>query len=235
MRKIIIALPKGKRLLGPAYEVFKKAGYISAELEAEIEHTKLKQLEFATDNGKAIFVLVRIADIPQYVDKNWADIGIAAFDCYREYELENATAKSSLRGDNFTSDILPDLKLCAQSRFCVAGRPDGLAFYERCKSNDEKIMTVATQHPSIAAKFFARKGMVVDVITISGSSEVMPKFGGVDCIFDIVESGKALEENGLIIYEEAMPIATKILVSKAAMKYDENMEVLTNEIKQAIG
>lgn len=234
MRKIIIALPKGKRLLGAAYEVFKKAGFTSAELEAEIQDKKRKQLEFASDNGKAIFVLVRIADIPQYVDKNWADIGISAFDCYREYELENATAKNSLRGDNFTSDILPDLKLCKESRFCIAGRPEGLAFYEKCKNNDEKIITIATQHPNIVAKYFARKGIVADIVTISGSSEVMPKFGEVDCIFDIVESGRALTENGLVIYEEAMPISTKILVSKAALKYDENMEALIDNIKQTI-
>ena len=234
MRKIIIALPKGKRLLGKAYEVFKKSGYVSKELEQEIELKERKHLEFQADNKRATFVLVRIADIPQYVDKNWADIGISAFDCYREYELENATAKSSLRGDNFTSDILPDLQLCESSRFCVAGRPEGLDFYEKCKTSDDKILTVATQHPNIAAKYFTRKSMVIDVVTISGSSEVMPKFGEVDCIFDIVESGKALEENGLIIYEAAMPIATKILVSKAALKYDENIGGLINEIKQTI-
>ena len=233
MRKIIIALPKGKRLLGKAYEVFAKAGYSSLALEKEIEQRERKQLEFECDNGESIFLLVRIADIPQYIDKNWADIGISAFDCYREYELANATAKQSLRGDNFISDLLPDLKLCEKSRFCIAGRPEGIEFYEQCKKNDEKILTVATQHPNIAVKFFSRKGMTIDVITITGSSEVMPKHGEVDCIFDIVESGKALEENGLIIYQEAMPIQTKILVSKAAFKYDENVETMIRRLEDA--
>jgi len=63
----------------------------------------------------------------------------------------------------------------------------------------------------------------------------MPAHGSVDAIFDIVETGSALVENGLVVYDEAMVIQTKILVSKAALKYDTNVagmiEVLQNAIK----
>ena len=234
MRKIIIALPKGKRLLASSYGVFKNAGYTSAALEHALAHKSQKQLEYDSDCGRAAFLLVRNADIPQYVDRNWAELGLTAFDCYREYEL--ASSNHSMRGDNFITDLLPDLALCGQSRFCVAGRPEAKHFYDKCKESDEKILTVATQHPYIAAKFFAGRRILADIVTISGSSELMPAHGGVDAIFDIVETGSALIENGLAIYEEAMPIQTKILVSKAALKYDENvatmMEVLKNAIKQ---
>ena len=234
VRKIIIALPKGKRLLGSAYEIFKRSGFTCSELEQEIINKNRKQLEFQSDCGNASFILVRIVDIPQYVDKNWADIGISAFDCYREYELASATSKNSLRGDNFISNIMPDLKLCSKSRFCVAGKPEMQEFYGQCKTSDEKILEVATQHPNIAAKYFDKKGMAVDIITISGSSEVMPKYGEVDVIFDIVETGRALVENGLIIFEEAMQIQTKILVSKAAMKYDENIPKMIKRLESAL-
>lgn len=234
MRKIIIALPKGKRLLIRAYGVFKKAKYTSQSLENEIELRERKQLEFECDNSEAIFLLVRSADIPQYVDKNWADIGISTFDCYREYELKNTTSQHSMRGDNFVTNIFADLKLCEKSRFCVAGEPKRLEFYEQCKQNDGKILTVATQHPNIAAKYFSQKNMVVDIVTITGSSEIMPKHSGVDAIFDIVESGRALEENGLIIFEEAMLIQTKILVSKAALKYDENISKMIERLENVI-
>jgi len=234
LRKIIIALPKGKRLLARAYDVFRGAGYSSAELELEIDKNDGKHLEFPCDNKTAVFLLVRIADIPQYVDRNWADIGITAFDCYREYELLNVTSQNSLRGDNFISDLMPDLKLCAKSRFCVSGHPENLEFYNKCKQSDEKILTIATQHPNIAAKYFANRGIVVDIVTVSGSTELMPKHGDVDAIFDIVETGCALEENGLIIFDEAMPIQTKILVSRAALKYDENIAIMIEELRSAI-
>jgi ATP phosphoribosyltransferase len=234
LRKIIIALPKGKRLLGKAYEVFRSAGYASAELELEIEKKDPKQLEFPCDDGTALFLLVRIADIPQYVDRNWADIGITAFDCYREYELLNMTMRNSMRGDNFISDMLPDLKLCAKSRFCVAGHPENLEFYNKCKKSDEKILTVATQHPNIAAKYFANRGIVADLVTVSGSTELMPKHSGVDVIFDIVETGVTLKENGLVIFDEAMSIQTKILISRAALKYDGNVAKMAEILKIVI-
>ena len=234
MRRIIIALPKGRRLLGKAYEIFKKAGFASGALEKEIALNERKQLEFVSDAGTIVFLLVRIADIPQYVDKNWAELGLSAFDCYREYELANVTLRHSLRGDNFYSDIFPDLKLCDQSRFCIAGPPDRKDFYDQCKTSDKKIITIATQYPHIAAKHFDSKGMMADIVTISGSSEIMPKYGEVDAIFDIVESGSALAENGLIIFDEAMSIQTKILVSKAALKYDENLQKMIEVLKHAI-
>ena len=235
MRKIEIALPKGQRLLAKAYTIFQKAGYGSSELEAEIAKKARKQLEFTSDCARATYLLVRIADIPQYVDKNWADMGISAFDCYREYELASVNALSnSMRGDNFVSDLLPDLKLCENTRFCVAGLPERQEFYEKCKRSDEKILTVATQHPNIATKYFAGFGMVVDIVTITGSSEIMPKHADVDVIFDIVETGQALVENGLIIFEEAMTIKTKLLVSRAALKYDPQISTVIEGLKNAI-
>ena len=234
MRKIIIALPKGARLLPQAYQIFKTAGFSSAQLENELKNKAGKQLEFESQCGRAVFLLVKPADIPQYVDRNWADMGVSGFDCYREYELSNATTQNSLRGDNFSTDIFPDLKLCGNSRFCVAGKPETLNFYGKCKQSSEKILTAATQHPKIASSFFADKGIPADIVTVSGSTELMPKHGGVDVIFDIVETGRALEENGLIIFEQAMPIQTKLLVSKAALKYDENISQIISEIKASV-
>ena len=235
MRKIVIALPKGHRLLGLAYKVFKRAGYVSSTLEIAIHNKDQKQLHHDSDCGSVAFLLVRNMDIPQYVDRNWAELGLTAFDCYREYELSSVAGGQAMRGDNFITDLLPDLALCGQSRFCVAGTPRGRDFYEKCKKSDEKILTVATQHPNIAAKYFAGQRILADIVAISGSSELMPAHGSVDAIFDIVETGSALVENGLIIYDEAMPIQTKILVSKAALKYDINVaatiEVLQNAVK----
>jgi len=234
MRKIIIALPKGHRLLALSYGVFKKAGYASALLEHALDSGEQKQLEYSTDCGEAAFLLVRNADIPQYVDRNWAELGITAFDCYREYELSSLIDGKAMRGDNFITDLLPDLALCGKSRFCIAGKPEARRFYEKCKESDEKILTVATQHPNIAAKYFASQRILADIVTISGSSELMPAHGGVDAIFDIVETGSALEENGLVIYNEAMPIQTKILVSKAAYKYDPNIGAMIEGLKKCV-
>ncbi|MDR0272036.1 MAG: ATP phosphoribosyltransferase [Clostridiales bacterium] len=234
MRKTYIALPKTMRLLPRFYEVFKKAGYVSAKLETSIAQKTQKQLEYESDCGQAAFLLVNNMDIPQYVDRNWAEIGFTAFDCYREYELYSTKGGHAMRGDNFITNLLPDLGFCKNARFCVAGLPEKKEFYEKCKTSDEKVLTVASFYPAITSNFFARKGILADTIKIMGSSELMPIHGGVDVIFDIVETGSALVENGLIIYEEAMPIKTKILVSKAALKYDEKISVMIEALRNAI-
>ena len=62
----------------------------------------------------------------------------------------------------------------------------------------------------------------------------MPKHADVDVIFDIVETGQALVENGLVIFEEAMTIKTKLLVSRAALKYDPQIATVIEELKNAI-
>jgi ATP phosphoribosyltransferase len=49
----------------------------------------------------------------------------------------------------------------------------------------------------MAENYFSRKGIVANMITISGFSEIMPKYGYVDLIFDIVETARALKENRL--------------------------------------
>ena len=234
MRKIEVALPKGRRLLGAAYALFAQAGFGATALEQEIAKKERKQLEFVSDCGRVTYLLVRIADIPQYVDKNWADMGVSAFDCYREYELASVShLNHSMRGDNFISDLLPNLELCKNTRFCIAGLPEGRGFFERCKESHDKILSVATQHPYIAAKYFDTCNMAVDIVTITGSSEIMPKHAGVDVIFDIVETGRALEENGLVIYEEALPIQTKLLVSRAAFKYDPQIAAMVEALAAA--
>jgi ATP phosphoribosyltransferase len=75
--------------------------------------------------------------------------------------------------------------------FCVGGEPKVSSFYEQRKQKDETILTIATEHLSIAEKYFLRKDIVADSVTISGSSEIMPKSGCVDVIFAIVESDRA--------------------------------------------
>lgn len=233
MRKTFIALPKTMRLLPRFYDVFKKAGYVSATLEKSIAQKNQKQLEYESDCGQVAYLLVNNMDIPQFVDRNWAEIGFTAFDCYREYELSSTKGGHAMRGDNFISNFLPDYGLCSKARFCVAGLPENREIFEKCKKSDEKVLTVASFYPAITANYFKRLGILADIITIAGSSELMPFHGGVDVIFDIVETGSALAKNGLIIYEEAMPIHTKILVSKAAFKYDANIAKLIERLRNA--
>ena len=56
---------------------------------------------------------------------------------------------------------------------------------------------LATSHPRATASSFARLGIDVDVVTISGAVEVAPGMGLADGIVDLVSSGSTLVMNGL--------------------------------------
>ncbi len=75
---------------------------------------------------------------------------------------------------------------------------------------------------------FCDKGEDVEIIKIEGSVEIAPLLGLVDAIVDIVETGKTLQENGLIVLEEMYPISARMIVNKVAlkMKKDEIFNII---------
>lgn len=52
------------------------------------------------------------------------------------------------------------------------------------------------------------------MIHLNGSVEIAPVLNMADCIVEIVQSGKTLAENGLIIYEKIEEISAKIVKRK---------------------
>ncbi len=72
--------------------------------------------------------------------------------------------------------------------------------------------------PHITSTYFHDKGEDVEIIKIEGSVEIAPLLGLADAIVDIVETGKTLQENGLIVFEEMYFISARMIVNKAALK-----------------
>lgn len=52
------------------------------------------------------------------------------------------------------------------------------------------------------------------MIHLNGSVEIAPVLNMADCIVEIVQSGKTLVENGLIVYEKIEEISAKIVKRK---------------------
>ena len=73
-------------------------------------------------------------------------------------------------------------------------------------------LRVATAHPNTARRFFAERGIPVEVIPISGAVEVAPRLGLAEGIVDLVSTGSTLVMNGLrqigdVLASEAVLIA----------------------------
>jgi len=189
---ITIALAKG-RLAEEAINMFEKAGVDCSAVE-----TSSRKLIFSAYNPDIRFIMVKPSDVPTYVDHGIADIGIVGKDTILEegkplYELL-------------------DLRY-ARCKIVVAGFPEKKNEWVTCAHT-----RVATKYPNIARSYFTRLGEMVEIIKLNGSVELAPLTGLSDVIVDIMESGKTLAENGLIVLEDICDVSARLVVNRVKLK-----------------
>lgn len=205
--QIRFALAKG-RVAKVAIELLKQMGYEFPDYTPES-----RKLIFEDATGRIAFFLVKSPDVPTYVEKGAADVGIVGKDVLLEhpanvYELLNL-----------------DIGVC---RMCVAG-------FENVSPGFGKKLVVGTKYPGIAKAYYAEQDQPVELIKINGSVELAPILGLCDVIVDIVESGSTLKENGLSVLEEITPVSSRLIANKVSLKTKAAaMDPLVSEFKNAM-
>ncbi|WP_204486618.1 ATP phosphoribosyltransferase [Caldicoprobacter guelmensis] len=192
MSLITIALAKG-RLMEEAVDVLEAAGVDCGELKEPS-----RKLIFFTPDQQIRMILVKPSDVPTYVEYGIADMGIVG--------------KDTLLEEGRSLYEMLDLRF-GQCRLVVAGFPEKQDMWIT-RSHTR----VATKYPNIARNYFARKGKNVEIIKLNGSVELGPLTGLSDVIVDIVESGRTLKENGLVILEEICSISARLVVNRVSLK-----------------
>lgn len=187
---IKIALPKG-RLGDKVLAQFEAAGYACPEI-----HTPSRKLVFSTN--EVSYFYVKPSDVPIYVERGVADIGVAGSDILMEYEPDVYS--------------LLDLGI-GKCRICVAAKEDFEDDYGRP-------LRVATKFRNVASKYYASLGRTIDIIKLNGSIELAPILGLSDVIVDIVETGTTLKENGLVVKQEIAPVSARLIANKTAYKFN---------------
>ncbi len=192
MKRIVsVALPKG-RLGEKAYSLMERAGYgCPALLEDN------RKLTFENEQAGVRYFWVKPSDVPIYVERGAADVGIAGKDVLLEYAPD-------------LYELL-DLNI-GRCRMCVAG-------FAGFRDTHNKTLRVATKFPNIARAYFAGLGREIDVIKLNGSIELAPILGLSDVIVDLVETGKTLAENGLTVLETISPISARLVANKASLSF----------------
>lgn len=186
-----LALTKG-RLEKKTLEIFDKMGLDVSELRAGS-----RKLIYRIPNSGIEILLAKAPDVITYVEHGACDAGVVGKDTIME------------QGESFYE--MMDLGF-GKCRFALAVRT-GEDFY-----NTYKTRRIATKYPKVAKRYFAKKGMDVDVIKIEGSVELAPLIGIADGIVDIVETGSTLRENGLTPIEDISPVSARLIVNIASMK-----------------
>ena len=191
MNMINIALPKG-RLGDKVYGMLKAAGYPCPAIE-EVN----RKLIFENPEAGVRYFWVKPSDVPIYVERGAADIGIAGKDILLEYRPE-------------VYELL-DLNI-GKCRMSVAAKKD---FVDPVGAT----LRVATKFPRIAGDYYAGKCRDIDIINLNGSIEIAPILGLSDVIVDIVETGRTLIENDLEVKETIVPISARLIANVASYKF----------------
>jgi ATP phosphoribosyltransferase len=123
-------------------------------------------------------LLVRAADIPEYVQDGVVDCGITGADLVRERGARVAELLRLGFGGCTLDAAVPQESDVADL--------DGLAG-----------LRVATVFPRLAREELGGRGIDVKLVDVTGSVEVAPRLGLADAIVDLVSSGNTLRTNGL--------------------------------------
>jgi len=199
---LTVALSKGK-LIESALDLFRRAGYETAELSGES-----RRLVFACPEIGITFLIVRPSDVPTYVEYGGADAGIVGKDVLLEQE----------------SDVYEPLDLgFGACRISVAAlKGEGLR--DRLSSK----IRVATKYPKITERFFNQRGIPVEIIKLYGSIELAPVVGLADRIVDLVETGSTLKAHDLVEVEVIAQSTARFIVNRASLrlKHEPLMELI---------
>ncbi len=189
-----IALPKG-RLGEKVYGMFARAGFSCDEILRES-----RKLIFEDAQNRVRYFWVKPSDVPIYVERGAADIGVAGRDILLEY------------APNVYE--LCDLGV-GRCRMAVAAR-------RGFTDDNARTLRVATKFVSIAKAHYAKKCRDIDIVHLNGSIELAPILGMTDVIVDIVETGTTLKENDLEVVETILPISARLIANKAVYQFKKS-------------
>ena len=207
-KPIRIALTKG-RLEKDTVALFEKLGFDCTQL-----HNKGRKLILQVPDANLEVVLAKAADVITYVEHGVCDLGVVGKDTIMEH------------GGSFFE--ITDLGF-GRCRFALCG-PEGRDFY-----GGYAVKTIASKYPGVTRRFFAGKGMDIQIVKIEGSVELAPLLGLSDAIVDIVETGSTLRENGLAVLEEVCPLSARMVVNQVSMKREnERISRIIRELKALI-
>ena len=152
-----------------------------------------RALAFPCRNAPVEVLLVRAADIPEYVQDGVVDCGITGIDLVRE------------RGAQVTELVRLGFGSC---------RLEAAVPEESAVERIEQLAgaSVATVYPRLARQLLP---VDVEFVDVTGSVEIAPRLGLADAIVDLVSSGNTLRTNGLrslgsLLESEAVLVARDV-------------------------
>jgi len=206
-----IAIPNKGRLLDDTLSIMKRAGL-------GVRSSDPRQLSAPTVRSEFSVIRLRTTDIPNFVAKKVAQVGITGLDIVEEM------------GDDLEVVVPFDFGGCK----LVVAVPEDSGWSSVADLPDS--FSVATSFPSLTERFFTKNGKTVEVVTVDGACEAAPSMGIASVIVDLVSSGKTLMMNRLkvidtVLESSAVLVAPKDLGAEERVRVDELAEAFSSVMR----
>jgi ATP phosphoribosyltransferase len=166
-----IAVPNKGRLFEEALELLRDSGIRVVRPDNRLVET--------VNRGRYQVLFVRAQDIPSFVESGSVDVGLTGLDLVEE----QGAKVEKLLDLNFGYCKL----VVACPNAMSIQRPEDIPAGSR----------VSTPFPNLTRKYFNGRRRPIQVIAVSGATEITPMIGVSDFIVDLVQTGSTLRQHNL--------------------------------------
>lgn len=209
---LTVAIPKGA-LLEDSIRLLKEVGL---DFSLFLDPAN-RQLRISDPLGIANALLVRVHDVPVYVEYGQAQLGIVGYDVLREKKPNVAS--------------LADLKFghCRMSVAVKASSP-----YRRALDLPPHAR-VASKFVVCAREYFRQLDLPVEIVPLYGSVELGPITGMTEAIVDLVATGRTLRDNGLVETDVLYQSTARAIAHPLSYRLNTgNLQHYVNLLRQAV-
>lgn len=202
-----IAVPNKGRLHEPTVDLLERAGL-------HLLDGADRKLYANTVDPDVTVLFARTDDIPEYVADGAADLGITGYDQVCESRVDLVE--------------LLDLGYGVCRIVLAAPEESGISTVADLEGG-----TVATEFPHVTTTYFAEKGIPVDVVEVSGATELTPHVDVADAIVDITSTGTTLRMNRLEVVDEVLESSVRLFANLEA-RGDEKVEHVSTALASVL-
>ncbi len=207
--KIRIALPNKGRIKQPSVDALAGAGITILEKE--------RNYVSKTSDSRYEVIFARAKDIPIYVQYGAVDLGITGHDLVLERE----------------ADVLELLDLeYGKATLVVAVLEESPL---KTLSDVPILARVATEFPNITRNYFEKLEKQVEVLEVSGTTELAPQLGLAQIIVDITSTGQTLRKNKLRVIGTILDSTSRLACNKIAYRtFEKDISELQLKLQRGI-
>jgi ATP phosphoribosyltransferase len=218
-QRLKLAVQKSGRLTEPCLELLKSCGL-------KLSRGRDQLMGFG-ENMPLDVLFVRDDDIPDLVQEDVCDLGLVGRNVLEEKRLE-----LQARGHAATFTELRTLDY-GRCRLSLAV-PEGFS-YEGASSLRGK--RIATTYPYTLERFLKERGIIADIVTLSGAVEIAPRLGRADLICDLVSTGSTLQANHMrevetVLESQALLIRTPVELPASKQEWVDRLLLRIDGVQQ---